>query len=73
MITGAPQPLPPEEPPDDREAKKVLGWRVDFLVAAGYDHEAAVLLAKNLHVDLHVAEELLLNGCPIDTALLILF
>lgn len=77
MYPSVPQPqLPPapeaEPVVDDKEYRKILNWRIDYLMRAGYDAEAAVLVAKNLHVDLHVAGDLLSDGCTVRTALLIL-
>jgi hypothetical protein len=51
----------------------VTRWRVERLVAAGYDGESALVLALDRDVDLHRAVSLLERGCPIDTALAILF
>lgn len=59
-------------PVDDREYRKILNWRIDYLMRAGYDAEASVLIAQNLNVDLHVAGDLLTDGCDVTTALLIL-
>jgi hypothetical protein len=54
------------------EDELVLEWRVEQLARAGYDDRAAGRLAALPHVDLHVAVDLLRNGCPADTALRIL-
>jgi hypothetical protein len=51
----------------------VTSWRLEQLVAAGYDSEAALVLALDRDVDLHLAVSLLQRGCPPDTALQILF
>jgi hypothetical protein len=51
----------------------VTSWRVEQLLAAGYDAEAALVLALDRDVDLHLAVSLLQRGCPPDTALQILF
>ena len=58
---------------DERERDGVTSWRVEQLVAAGYDSEAALVLALDRDVDLHLAVSLLERGCPPDTALQILF
>jgi hypothetical protein len=50
----------------------VLGWRVEQLIAAGFDGDAAFALALDRTVDLHEATELVLRGCPPQTALRIL-
>jgi hypothetical protein len=57
----------------ERERDEVTAWRVERLVAAGYDGEAALVLALDRDVDLHLAVSLLERGCPPDTALQILF
>ena len=61
-----------EQPVDDKEYRKILNWRIDYLMLSGYDAEAAVLVSKNLHVDLHATGDLLEDGCTVRTALLIL-
>ena len=53
-------------------AAVVLGWRVEQLIAAGFDSDAAFVLALDRTVDLHEATELVRRGCPPDTALRIL-
>ena len=55
------------------ERDEVTSWRVERLVEAGYDGEAALVLALDREVDLHLAVSLLERGCPPDTALQILF
>lgn len=60
--------------PDLRQARgDVTSWRVERLLAAGYDGESALVLALDRDVDLHRAVSLLERGCPVDTALAILF
>jgi hypothetical protein len=51
---------------------KVLGWRVEQLLAAGFDSNGAFVLALDRTVDLHEAIELVRRGCPPETALRIL-
>jgi hypothetical protein len=51
---------------------KVLGWRVEQLIAAGFEGDDALVLALDRSVDLHVAIELVRRGCPPKTALRIL-
>ena len=58
---------------DERERDGVTSWRVERLRAAGYDAQAALVLALDRDVDLHLAVSLLERGCPPDTALAILF
>ena len=57
----------------ERERETVTSWRVERLLEAGYDAEAALVLALDRDVDLHRAVSLLERGCPADTALQILF
>jgi hypothetical protein len=56
----------------DREDLDILRWRFERLLRAGYDGEASLALALDEDVDLHVAEDLLGAGCPVDVALRIL-
>jgi len=51
----------------------VVRWREEQLLEAGYDAEAALVLAFDREVDLHLAVSLLERGCPAETALRILF
>lgn len=55
------------------ESAGVVRWRVDRLLAAGYDGEAALVIALDGDVDLHTAISLLERGCPVELALQILF
>lgn len=57
----------------EREREAVTSWRVERLLTAGYDAEAALVLALDREVDLHLAVSLLERGCPPDRALEILF
>ena len=56
-----------------RERETVTSWRIERLVGAGYPEDAALVLALDREVDLHLAVSLLERGCPPDTALEILF
>lgn len=53
-------------------AAKVLGWRIEQLIAAGYDRDAAFVLALDGSIDLHEAVSLVSRGCSPQTALRIL-
>ena len=64
-------PIAPSRAESERES--VTSWRVERLLAAGYDAEAAIVLALDREVDLHAAVSLLERGCPADVALQILF
>lgn len=55
-----------------REAEKVARWRREQLIAAGYDAKTAETLGDRLDVDLHVAVDMVANGCPPATAVRIL-
>jgi hypothetical protein len=52
------------------KGKQLLDWRLHVLEQAGYGEYAAEFADSK--VDLHVAADLLKNGCPIDTAVDIL-
>jgi hypothetical protein len=54
------------------ETDEVLQWRYRELVRGGFDPDDARVLAAHPEVDLHQAVELLRDGCPQATALLIL-
>ena len=47
-------------------------WRLKELLRAGYTWDQGVMLACRPEVDLHLAIDLLRNGCPPTTALTIL-
>lgn len=57
----------------EREQGDVTSWRIERLTAAGYPADAALVLALDREVDLHLAVSLLERGCAPDTALQILF
>ena len=57
----------------ETEDDRVLRWRIDQLLAAGYDGHAALIIGLDRDIDLHTATGLLCGGCPVDTALQILF
>ncbi|MGI9657598.1 MAG: hypothetical protein ACR2OD_01720 [Gaiellaceae bacterium] len=57
---------------EDTEADRVMRWRVEELHRAGYGQREAVKLAMRGDVDLHLAVDLLRNGCSTTTALEIL-
>jgi hypothetical protein len=61
---------PSQSVPDD--SVKVLAWRLVQLLRAGYDPDAAGVLAVEADVDLHAAISLVERGCPPKTALRIL-
>ena len=54
------------------EEERVLAWRQESLLAAGYELRHAFKLALRPEVDLHLAIRLGRAGCPPDTALRIL-
>jgi hypothetical protein len=59
-----------ESAPDP--AARVLGWRIEQLIAVGFDGDSAFMLALDRAVDLHEAIELVRRGCPPHTAVRIL-
>ena len=69
-LTAAATDVLEENAPDP--AARVLGWRIEQLIAAGFDSDAAFVLALDRSVDLHDATELVRRGCPPQTALRIL-
>jgi hypothetical protein len=56
----------------ETEAERVLEWRLNELVRAGYDRATAWELAARPDVDLHRALDLARGGCSPDLALRIL-
>lgn len=54
------------------ELELVEQWRLQSLERAGYEAEAAAVLAASHEVDLHTAIRLLESGCSQDLALQIL-
>lgn len=54
------------------EEERILAWRIETLLRAGYDRRAAIELAERPEVDLHAAARLRERGCPVETALRIL-
>ena len=54
------------------ELEVVEQWRLESLARAGYDAEAAAVLAASPEVDLHRAVKLLKAGCSTELALQIL-
>ena len=58
-----------QTPAEERtEATRVFDWRFSELVRAGYLPDQAWLLASAPEVDVRLAERLLAEGCPPDTA-----
>ncbi len=56
----------------ERDHELVLSWRRDELLRAGYGRRAALAIALDPRIDLHVAVDLIRSGCPERTALKIL-
>jgi hypothetical protein len=61
-----------ETPIHETEDERVARWRLEQLTRAGYDETAALVLADLVDVDLHLAVDLVRQGCPSETALRIL-
>jgi hypothetical protein len=57
---------------EETEMERVESWRAEELIRAGYNPSDAVALAGRHDIDLHLAVELLEQGCPVDTAIDIL-
>jgi hypothetical protein len=56
----------------DTEAERIIRWRFDELIRAGYESDDALEVAVRVDVDLHTAIGLLRRGCPAKTAVRIL-
>jgi len=56
----------------DPEAELVRAWRIEELVRAGYTPDHAQELADLNYVDLHLATDLVRQGCTPELALRIL-
>jgi hypothetical protein len=56
----------------ESEEERVISWRAEELMRAGFDGCTAIELALVPHVDLHRAVSLLRHGCPPATAVRIL-
>ena len=52
----------------ETERSKVESWRLHVLIEAGYPLNLAERLAANEGIDLHLAVELVGNGCVHETA-----
>ena len=57
---------------DVTEIDRIEQWRHEALERAGYNPEAAIVLAASHDVDLHAAVTLLERGCTVELALQIL-
>jgi hypothetical protein len=58
--------------PLESELERIEQWRAEALERAGYPVRDAELLAHRLDVDLHLAIDLISQGCPVPVALQIL-
>ena len=56
----------------ETEQERVEHWRAEELVRAGFDPSDAIALAARHDIDLHLAVELVQQGCPYETAIDIL-
>ena len=56
----------------ETEQDRVEHWRAEELVRAGFDPSDAIALAARHDIDLHLAVELVQQGCPYETAIDIL-
>jgi hypothetical protein len=57
---------------DETELDRVEHWRAEELIRAGYETSDAIALAARHDIDLHLAVELIQQGCPYETAIEIL-
>jgi hypothetical protein len=57
-----------EQLPRNLQEERVFEWRFEELVHAGYSTDQAWRLASDPTVDIRLAERLLANGCPTETA-----
>lgn len=71
MPVSSSSPIPHDEAVVDADLE-VVKWRRRVLIRAGYSDEEALELASRPHVDLHLAVDLLGEGCPAKTAVKIL-
>ena len=58
--------------PLESELERIELWRAEELERAGYPVRDAELIAQRLDIDLHLAIDLISQGCPIPVALQIL-
>jgi hypothetical protein len=58
--------------PLDTELDRIEQWRAEELERAGYPVREAAQLAERHDVDLHLAIDLISQGCPISVAVEIL-
>jgi hypothetical protein len=56
----------------EAEDERVVNWRIEELLRAGYEEFDALDLALDRHVDLHRAVDLVRSGCPPKLAVQIL-
>ena len=56
----------------ESDEERVIGWREQELLRAGYEGSTALELALRSDVDLHLAIDLVRGGCPPATAARIL-
>jgi hypothetical protein len=47
----------------EQESATVVEWRLEQLLASGFDHELALRLARMCAIDLHALIELVERGC----------
>jgi hypothetical protein len=56
----------------ESEVERIEQWRAEELERAGYPVRDAAMLAGRHDVDLHLASDLVAQGCPVPIALQIL-
>jgi hypothetical protein len=60
------------EAAEDTDIGRTLRWRLEELKHAGYEDSAALAIAADLAIDLHLAVDLPRRGCPVALAARIL-
>ena len=57
---------------DGTDVGRLVRWRLEELKQAGYEDSAALAIATDLAIDLHLAVDLPQRGCPVALAARIL-
>ena len=52
------------EAANETDIDRIVGWRLEELRRAGYDDSAAMAIAADTSIDLHLAIDLARSGCP---------
>ena len=49
---------------DETDVERIMRWRLEELKQAGFEGSAALAIAADTEIDLHLAIKLLRRGCP---------